>query len=186
MQGGKTWRGTGRRRSAVFPVPIKVSLRFSHVGERRNCTPLQKSEKKRSRSVRGGGGCSHSIHVTSLLHFLFSVFYLSLSLSQKSKNICRPVHFPSKTSTHICQLLSDPTSWIPSIISMSESSLKDSFWKSSMRTLGGFFFLFFSKLFLVSHPTFPAVFWAVQDGARVFLRTRILMLESLDQSVNQP
>lgn len=74
----------------------KLNLQSARAGREEKPSTPQKCEKRRSGSVRGGG-CSHSIHVTSLPHFL------SLSVSQKSGNICRPVSFPTKASTHARQ-----------------------------------------------------------------------------------
>lgn len=62
----------------ALPVQMRLKLLFARVGREEKPNTPQKCEKRRSGSVRGGGG-SHSIHVTSLLHFL------SLSLSSKSQ-----------------------------------------------------------------------------------------------------
>lgn len=68
-------------RKGAEPPPLNLQL--CGEGEKRTPTPPlppRKSEKKRSGSDGGGGG-SHSLHVTSLLHFL--CFPLPLSPSRE-------------------------------------------------------------------------------------------------------
>lgn len=78
---GREDMGSDRKKAEQFHLNWevhKLNLQSARAGREEKPNTPQKCEKRRSGGVRGGG-CSHSIHVTSLPHFL------SLSLSPRSQ-----------------------------------------------------------------------------------------------------